>query len=318
MTLQIRRGVGKGGPYELVIGGKKLGGEKEANFRFPVDRLLPLIGHEPPHVGRPSESRKQSRDLGREVLEELEAEIGNLRAVGAFRQQPSRRYEYQGRMPDVVDSIGKNVVSAIIEDSTRRGRQRGQLLKSVNRWIEQVGRVRLMPLRRISSSARIFEIRVRDTDSGSWANFADVGFGIGQAFPVLVEGLRTPPGGIFLVQEPEIHLHPDAQLAMADFLIDLAISGKHVLVETHSEHILLRVRHRIVEAKNKARRGTRIDPKMISIIHIDKQKKGTSRARPLALDELGRVENWPKDFMGEATEERMAILEDMATLAEPE
>jgi predicted ATPase len=311
-TLQIQRGRGKGGPYELWIGNANLHGEKESNFRFAVNRLFPLIGREPPRVGRPSEKREQSRSSATFMLTQLEDRLRNLRGVGAFRRQPSRRYEYQGRVPDVVDAIGENVVNAIIEVSTRRGRKK-ELLASVNRWLKRVGRVRLMlPLRRISRAARIYEVRMRDTDSGRWANFADVGFSIGQAFPVLVEGLRTPPGGMFLVQEPEIHLHPDAQLAMADFLIDLAKTGRHVIVETHSEHLLLRVRHRIAEAKSNGRRRASLDPSMVSIIYVDKRRDGASRANKLELDEVGQVEKWPADFMEEATEERMAIMENIA------
>src|SRR6185295_18688723 len=137
--------------------------------------------------------------------------------------------------------------NALIEDSTRRGRRRGELVAAVNRWLREVGRVRLMPFRRISKPARLFEIRIKDTDSGRWPNFADVGFGIGQAFPVIVEGLRTPPRGTFLVQEPEIHLHPDAQLSMGSFLLDLSRHGRQVIAETHSENLLLRVRRLVAE-----------------------------------------------------------------------
>lgn len=314
-SVLVQRGRGRGGPYELLINGKNLGGEKQANFHFGIDRFFPLIGPEPPHVGRPHSGREKSRARAEATLRVLEWELRRLKAVGAFRQPPDRRYEFQGQVRDVVDTIGKRVVNALIEDSTRRGRG-GELIRSVNRWLNHMGGVRLMPFRRISRAARIFEVRIRDTDSGRWANFADVGFGIGQAFPVLVEGLRTPPGGMFLVQEPEIHLHPDAQLAMADFLIDLAKTGRHVIVETHSEHLLLRVRHRIAEAKSNGRRRASLDPSMVSVIHVDKRRDGSSRANKLLVDEIGQVEKWPAGFMEEATEERMAIMESMAQRAE--
>ena len=139
-TLQVRRSRGRGGPYELEIGGKNLGGEKKADFRFPVNRFLPLIGPEPPRVGRPNQKRERSRTMAREALSELEKELRNLKAVGAFRQQPRRRYDYQGRLPDIVDAVGENVVNALIEDSTRRVR-RGRLLRSVNPWLQELGRL---------------------------------------------------------------------------------------------------------------------------------------------------------------------------------
>jgi hypothetical protein len=309
--LELRRGRGAGGPYELAIGEHSLGGEKRANFLFPVNRFLPLIGPELARVGRPSTKRQLAREYSHAVLLELERVLRQVRAVGAFRRQPNRRYEFQGRVPEAVDAVGENVVNALIEDTTRR-RRRGELLRSVNRWLKAVGRVRLLPLRRISKTARIFEIRLKDTDSGRWANFADVGFGIGQAFPVFVEGLRTPRGGTFLVQEPEIHLHPDAQLAMADFLVDLARSDRRVIAETHSENLLLRVRHAVVGLHGNGRAASRLRPDDVSIIHVDKDAEGKSYARRLEMDELGQITNWPSDFMEEATRERMAIMQAMA------
>lgn len=309
-SVEIRRGRGRFGPYTLYIGGEQKGNERKANFSMPVRRFLPLIGKTPPSRGRPNVNDARARMVARGAIEELGLMLTRLRAVGSFRQQPSRRYEYQGSGLEQVDTRGERVVDALIDDQTRRG-TRKQLLQSVNRWLIKVGRVKLRPLHRVSKSARLYEIRVQDTDSGRWANFADVGFGIGQALPVLVEGLRTPERGMFLVQEPEMHLHPDAQLAMADFLFELASSGRQVLVETHSENILLRIRRRIVETIGRTK-GPVLDPGAVSVLYVDKEKDGKSTVRPMGLDTLGRVANWPSNFMEEATEERMALLEATA------
>jgi predicted ATPase len=313
--LAVSRGRGAGGPYEMMIGQDNLGGEKKANFRFSVNQFLPLIGEEPSHVGRPSTRREQCRTAARQILREVDESLRSTRAIGAFRRQPDRRYEYQGRPPEGVDVTGLHVIDALLEDANRR-RKRGELIRGVNRWLEKVGRVRLLPIRGISRHAKIYEIRLKDTDSGRWANFADVGFGIAQALPVIVEGLRTPEGGMFLVQEPEIHLHPDAQLAMADFLIGLVRSNRRVIVETHSENILLRIRHAVVTHTNKASNGRAgLAPDDISIVHVHKTEDGASHADRLDLDELGQIRNWPRGFMEEATEERMRILEDMSRTA---
>jgi predicted ATPase len=293
----------------LYIGGQSQGNEEKAIFRFPESGFFPLIGPEPLRVGRPSENRTEVRQFARSTLGAFEAAFRNLRAVGAFRKQPDRRYEYQGRAPQTIDASGRVVVDALIEDTTRRGGQRGELVRSVNRWLKAVGRVRILALRRISKTARIFEVRLRDTDSGRWANFADVGFGIGQAFPVFVEGLRTPVGGTFIVQEPEIHLHPDAQLRMADFLVSLATSGRRVIAETHSENLLLRIRRRIL---GKSTSKFHLKPSDVSLIYVSKNKDGTSQAITLRTNDLAQIENWPSGFMEEATEERMVILKKLA------
>ena len=136
-----------------------------------------------------------------------------------------------------------------------------------------------------------------------------MGFGIGQAFPVFVEGLRTPLGGTFIVQEPEIHLHPDAQLGMADFLVSLAKTGRHVIAETHSENLLLRVRRWM------AGKSPKLNRKDVSILYVMKRPDGTSHVIPLEIDEMAQIKNWPKGFMEEATDERMAILRGMAGIS---
>jgi predicted ATPase len=312
--VEVRRGRGRGGPYELHIDGENVGLERAANFRFAVNQFLPLIGPEPLRRGRPSPRREVARSAARLVLREFQEELRMIRAVGPFRDQPTRRYDFQGRPAEAVDLHGESVVHALIDESTRRGKNRGVLLAALNRWLARVGRVRLMPLRRISTTARLYELRMRDLDSGRWANFADVGFGIGQALPVLVEGLRTPPLGVFIVQEPEIHLHPDAQLAMADYLIDLARSGRTVMVETHSEAVLLRIRNAAVEYRSQGKRP-RLRADQIAVVHVSSRTKGASAVSSLSLDTLGQVEGWPTGFMEDVTKERLDLLEKMARRA---
>ena len=314
--LEISPGRGAGGPYELTIDNDNLGNAKKANFRFTVNQFLPLIGDELPHVGRPNWRRQKSRMAARQLLDAVEDSLRSTRAVGAFRRQPERRYEYQGRPPEAVDPVGQHVVDALVEDSNRR-RNRGHLLRSLNGWLEKVGRVKLMPIRAITRQSKIYEIRLKDTDSGRWANFADVGFGIGQALPVIVEGLRTPEGGTFLVQEPEIHLHPDAQLAMADFLIGLVHENRRVIVETHSENILLRIRHKVARHESGRPTSTEgLSADQVSIVHVSTTQDGASHASRLHLDRLGQIKDWPAGFMDEATEERMQIMEEIAKATE--
>jgi predicted ATPase len=311
--LEFRRGRGAGGSYVLAIGGREHGGEEAAGFRISRGDFFPLIGGEVRKRGRPSEARQRVREKASAVLSTLERILGSMRTVGPFRRPPERQYVYAGSSLARPDPAGERVVDALIEDELRRrGKKvrRRELLGSVNRWLAQIGRVRLEPVRRIGRS-NIFELRLRDEESGQWASFADVGYGIGQAFSVIIEGLRTPSGGTFLVQEPEIHLHPDAQLAMADFLVYLAENDRQVIVETHSEAILLRIRRRTLAAGRR-----RLERKKVSVIQVAREERGLARVRQLKLDELSQVSGWPRGFMEEAVEERLALLEAAAKSAE--
>ena len=301
--IAVKRSRGQGGPYELVIGGRHVGLEDEANFSFVRNRFFPLIGEEPRKVGAPNQRQSRARKQAAETLVEIQHLLETMRAVGAFRKAPDRRYEYEGRVPEGTDPAGESVAQVLIADDRRRGRKRGEILHLINRWLREIGRVSV-EVKSVAEEVRLYEVRARDTRSRQWANLADVGFGVGQALPVLVEGVRTPLSSMYLVQEPEIHLHTDAQLAMADFLVDLSRKRRQVIVETHSEAMLLRVRRRIAEG--------RLKPKEVSFVVVEKNGKTASQVRLLQADRLGQIEDWPAGFLGDASEERLDLLTKMA------
>ena len=76
-------------------------------------------------------------------------------------------------------------------------------------------------------------------------NITDIGFGVSQILPILTQGLYMSKDETLLIEQPEIHLHPKMELAMADFLIELAKSERNLIVETHSDHIINRIIHRV-------------------------------------------------------------------------
>ena len=71
-----------------------------------------------------------------------------------------------------------------------------------------------------------------------WLRPGNMGFGVSYTLPILVAGLSAPASGIFIVENPEAHLHPQGQSRVGGFLARLAGSGLQVLVETHSDHVL--------------------------------------------------------------------------------
>ncbi|MFC1605222.1 DUF3696 domain-containing protein, partial [Planctomycetota bacterium] len=115
-----------------------------------------------------------------------------------------------------------------------------------------------------------------------------------------VQTVLTPKNGCLIVEQPEIHLHPAAQANLADLFVHYANEGKQLVVETHSEHLLLRVRRRIAEGK--------ISPDKVRIFLVE--KSGTStRIRCLKLEKNGHFQRWPKGFFEEGYKEAMAIAE---------
>lgn len=120
----------------------------------------------------------------------------------------------------------------------------------------------------------------------------DVGFGISQVLPILVQAYLSPKKSITIIEQPEIHLHPKMQAWLTDALIKIALSGdKRFLIETHSDALVRRLRLRIVDDSNS------LTEKDVVIYHLerDKLKNGTSLSIiPVSSD--GDI-IWPKDFM---------------------
>lgn len=107
-------------------------------------------------------------------------------------------------------------------------------------------------------------------------NVQNVGFGVCQVLPILVSGLLQKRGEMLLLEQPEIHLHPRAQMAIADFLLSMAIADRRLVVETHSDHIINRVVRRIME--NPMLRD------YIAIYFVDKKPQQTATIEQISID----------------------------------
>lgn len=136
---------------------------------------------------------------------------------------------------------------------------------------------------------------------GTRVNIADVGFGVSQIFPIVLEGLRMGKGNTLLLEQPEIHLHPNLQMQLADYFISLALSNKKIIVETHSDHIINRLVRRIVESDNDQIRN------LIGIYFITATENG-AEFEEVEIDETRGIRNWPKDFFDQTASEQERII----------
>lgn len=151
---------------------------------------------------------------------------------------------------------------------------------------------------RKQTPAWLVNLCLRDS-AGRRLAFTDVGSGIGYVLPAIVALWTTRQ---CFLQQPELHLHPALQASLGDALIEAASNGRSLLIETHSEHILLRILKRIRQTNSDpVRAGAyRIDPRDISIIYCDPSPDGTTRAVTLKLTPEGEfVGRWPRGFFPE-------------------
>ena len=119
-------------------------------------------------------------------------------------------------------------------------------------------------------------------------NITDVGFGTSQIIPVLIALLIAKKDQMVYIEQPEVHLHPKAQRMLAYCLAESAQRGVKVVVETHSEMLLLSIQT-IVANKGLA-------PNKVALYWFKRGKNGTTNVMPGIMDKIGAYGDWPVDF----------------------
>ncbi len=233
--------------------------------------------------------------------------------LGPLRTKTERIYSWAGVAPDHVGYSGDNTVAAMIAAKSRKLSVR---IKAGRMSFEEViaskllemGLVEEIKLQRISEKRDDYEIKVRTPGSKVFVDLPDVGVGISQVLPVLVQCFYAPANSIIILEQPEIHLHPKAQVTLADVLIDVVNSRENgqprnvqLIVETHSEHFLRRLQRRVAEnGKEK-----QIDQNSVAA-YFASTNKGKPVLEPLQIDEYGNIKNWPGHFFGDEMGEVLA------------
>jgi predicted ATPase len=138
--------------------------------------------------------------------------------------------------------------------------------------------------------------------SGITSTIKHVGFGISQILPIIIEGLRISDKETLVLEQPEVHLHPKVQSSLTDFLISLIEQGKKVIIETHSDHLITRLRRRIAEDQS-----NQLDDKVL-LTFVEVGIKDVL-FRNIAIDDFGIIElPYPEGFIERTDTELKAIL----------
>ena len=133
---------------------------------------------------------------------------------------------------------------------------------------------------------------------GPWRNLIDVGYGVNQALPLITELLRPDAPPLFLLQQPEVHLHPSAQAALGSLFCHVAGPERQLVVETHSDHLINRVRMDVRDGE------TDLKPEDVSILYFQREDLHV-RIHSLRIDDegniLGAPDSYGQFFMDETT-----------------
>lgn len=132
----------------------------------------------------------------------------------------------------------------------------------------------------------------------------EVGAGVSQVVPVIVAALVGKRGRLVVIEQPELHVHPGLQVGLGDLFIESS-AERQLLIETHSEHIILRLLRRIRETHDGdlPEGAPAFKPDKLSVLYVAQAEEGTT-VRRLHVDETGEfVDRWPRGFFEERTEE---------------
>ena len=221
-------------------------------------------------------------------------ELSGLRYIGPLRAKPERIYSSTGQKPTEVGTTGEAGPAVLWSASEAK---EFDLIK-LSQWCERMGLALKVEL--VSYPGGFFRLMLVDTHTEVAITIADAGFGASQLLPILIQGLIAPEGGTMLLEQPEIHLHPKAQADLADFLVEVSRRGVGVIVETHSEHLLTRLRRRIAEES--------LDRSHVALYYVTRSEEG-SQVTPVEINEYGQVPDAPQGFFAEGFNETFDILE---------
>lgn len=213
-----------------------------------------------PHAGAPVRSRPRRTYDPTQLAKDPEGEYVPMYLADTFRRAPHEWTALRGAL----DEFGKE--AGLFDEIT----------------VRSLGK----------SEADPFQVHVRkfgNRTKGPRRNLIDVGYGVSQVLPVISELLRSDARHRFLLQQPEVHLHPSAQAAFGTLLCRLAARDRQLIVETHSDHLLDRVRMDVRD------RRTDLAPEDVSILFFERGDQDV-RIHSLRLDQRGNVLGAPPNY----------------------
>ena len=149
------------------------------------------------------------------------------------------------------------------------------------------------------------ELVFEDLRTNTQINNRDLGLGISQILPILI-ATNHQRNMTIAIEQPELHLHPSVQCEVADEFIRSYKQNKYeFLIETHSEHLLLRIMKRMRHtAENRVEKGAYpLTPNDVCLLYVDSHK-GKTFIRELKLDNDGTLlSKWPNGFFEESYNE---------------
>lgn len=279
------------GTFTIIKKGKEEGRKWDSKNIKPIKFYNYLIRLDKEKGQKDIDKKIPPEDFFRRASFLIEVELRFfLFYLGPLRIFPRRFSGPSGQEPQDVGVRGERAIDVLWYLNRSKEKEEKEVSLQVKKWVKEFGFADKMELSRIGKS-NIYRVLITDPAMKIEVNLVDIGFGATQVIPVIIESFYARDDSLILIEQPEIHLHPKAQSILGDLFIAASNNGKrHFIIETHSEHLLNRVRRRIAEGK--------IKKEDVVIYYFENTSDGTS-IQEVKLNKKGQYFKFPKGFFEE-------------------
>lgn len=242
----------------------------------------------------------------------LREQLSQMRYIGPLRRIPPRGLEVSLTKSDSAWSDGMAAWETLVTGSQ-------DLVERVSDWMQSPAKLgtgyavtrkayqEFDPNHPVPQPIGPIRKRAQLVDSaGLTLQPQDVGVGISQVLPVVVAA-QDGSASVVCIEQPELHIHPAVQVGLGDLFIDGALNqGLSFLIETHSEHLVMRLQRRLREqAAGELPEGVgHINPTDISFVYMDRNEMGVVTTAQIGLAPDGKFDSpWPNGFFSERAAE---------------
>ncbi|MEY4748594.1 MAG: hypothetical protein RIQ60_808 [Pseudomonadota bacterium] len=240
----------------------------------------------------------------------LRDQLRKMRYIGPLRRIPPRGFEVSLTKSDSAWSDGMAAWETLVTGSQ-------DLVKRVSDWMQSPAKLgtgyaltrkvyqEFDPTPPVPQPIGPIRKRTQLVDgTGLPLQPQDVGVGISQVLPVVVAA-QDGSASVVCIEQPELHIHPAVQVGLGDLFIDGAVNqGLSFLIETHSEHLVMRLQRRLREAMSgELEEGApKVDPSLVTMLYLGRDEAGAVCVTPIGLTEQGKFDSaWPNGFFPERT-----------------